>query len=190
MKLTKIVLAGLAGLAFSSCNLDFSNKCENVWLVTNKSAQAVTVSFDDKTETIAAGAVENPVNQKYDAEIKIADSFRVNYRSSYSYSSSTSKRTLLISDKTRYNYNIKNSLTENLVFKIAKDSATTSESGVDSEDKKTTTYTIAAGANANFTFYDSEASFSFYKSKIEEKNFIKSWTKEQHADGIYYIDIK
>ena len=169
MKLTKIVLAGLAGLAFSSCNLDFSNKCENVWLVTNKSAQAVTVSFDDKTETIAAGAVETPVNQKYDAEIKIADSFRVNYSSSYSYSSSTSKRTLLISDKTRYNYNIKNSLTENLVFKIAKDSATTSESGVDSEDKKTTTYTIAAGANANFTFYIQKHLSVFTKVKSRKR---------------------
>lgn len=202
MKTGKILALTIIGAILAACNLDFSNESDDEWIVTNNSKNAVTITFDeDSTETIAAGATQTFFHS-YDTGIDIADSFHVDYEKSYSYSSSTAKRTLVITDQTVYSYVISNTLTSEVSFELnikkypVEIPAASTITQTDTEEENVKKFTIAAATTdadskitpttGSLTVYKSAPKFKFYQGTT----YIDTYTQEKKADGNYYITIQ
>ena len=114
MKVGKLLIAGIITVAaFTACTLDFKNSCDDKWVVTNNSTQSIEITFSDSTitESIDAatksGTTITPktavFNHKADATIEIAESYNVNYTTSYNYSETPARRALIITDNPSQN---------------------------------------------------------------------------------------
>jgi len=197
MKVGKLLSVAVIVLGITGCNLDFSNKSEDKWIVTNNASIDVNVQFNETTVTIQNG-VTKTIEQPYDATISVENNdtlYHVNYETSYDYSGSKSVRTLLISPQKKYEYVITNNLETAVTFSlpintyvvIIPDSSTITR--VDDKDNEKTIYTIPANTTVtekNLIVYKTSLSFTFYQGTTA----IPEYQIEQHADEKYYITIK
>ena len=201
MKLTQFFAAAIIIMGFEACNMDFSNACDDKWVVTNKSAQAINITFSDKTntpETIAAatlnGTAITPATalfyHKADAGITIADTYHVDWTASYSYSENPARRTLVITDQTKYKYEITNNSASDVTFTLnTKTYSNTLTGGTAAKEEIVKQYEIAknTGTTGEFIIYKNKPSFTFY---IKDSKTTVAYTTTTDTNGKTYITIK
>ena len=163
----KKLCVGLISFLFflTSC---VSNYTEG-WVIKNKSNQQVNIYFDKSLITVEADSISFFDNISENATITIADSYHVNYETSYYYRVSEGKhasKLLTITDKTKYEYKIFNNNTYDIKFQI------------DNEIKE-----IKTGDSLDLTVYDKPIEFHFMYESFEIPY------TENIKDGIRYIYI-
>ncbi|WP_027729382.1 hypothetical protein [Treponema sp. C6A8] len=187
MKLSKIFAAAiiLASAAFTGCNLDFSNLCEDKWVVTNYYTEALNIKFGDSTtaETIAAATLNGTTltpatdtfSHKADTSITIENDY-IAYTESFSYSDSKAKRTLVIKDAKKYEYNV--TTTKEVTFILNKKTypnTLTGETATEKENEmKYTITTASTDANKSFIIYKNKPTLTFYDSTSKSVGYTAS----------------
>lgn len=127
----------------SSC---VSNYTEG-WVIKNNSSQQIDVYFDNSPVTVEAGTVNFFDDISENSVISIADSYHVNYETSYYYRVNEGKhaaKLLTITDKPKYEYKIFNNTTHTVTFQL------------NNEIKQ-----IDSGDSLELTVYDNPVDFHF-----------------------------
>lgn len=133
----------------SSC---VSNYTEG-WVIKNNSSQQIDVYFDNSPVTVEAGTVNFFDDISENAVISIADSYHVNYETSYYYRVNEGKhaaKLLTITDKPKYEYKIFNNTTHDVTFLL------------NNETKQ-----IDSGDSLELTVYDNPVDFHFMYDNYE-----------------------
>lgn len=133
----------------SSC---VSNYTEG-WVIKNNSSQQIDVYFDNSPVTVEAGTVNFFDDISENAVISIADSYHVNYETSYYYRVNEGKhaaKLLTITDKPKYEYKIFNNTTHDVTFLL------------NNETKQ-----ISSGDSLELTVYDKPIVFHFMYDNYE-----------------------
>jgi hypothetical protein len=201
MKLAKIFAITLIIMGLSACDLNLSNSCENKWIITNNSKQEIEISFGDSEtkETVGAATVNGSnvtaavktVYHNAETTAEIDEKYHVNYTASYSYSQSPASRALIITDQTKYLYEITNTRSEDLSLDFSLITllyGTDVSDGVDTEEGvKKYTITVPKNSSKSFTIYKLQPTLIFYKSGTTENIPFSSTTD---SSGKTYITIK
>ena len=149
-------------ILLSSCNL---NNTVYGWYIDNQSFQNIDIFFNDSKISVDANTVAYFDNIDENATVSISDSYHINYEISYKYSTAThNSKKLIIKDKTKYSYVIKNNYTDIITFSCDNNS-------ID----------IAAGDTKEIVTYDSPLTF-----KVLSNNFEIPYT-ENIVNNIIYI---
>lgn len=196
----KLKLFSLLSVFFilSACNLNFSNSCDDVWVVTNNTVQPITINFyDTNTKEIIDAASVSGSNvtpsvkifyHKADSLITIAESFHVECEASYSYSQSSPVRSLKITDQKQNHYEIINNSDSDVTFDLyIKLFDNTLSGGTKTSVEDMIQYTIPKGASINFIVYRNKPAFIFYKAGTTKT---AAYTTETDTSGKIYIKIK
>ena len=139
----KLVLILISILFFTSCVANYTEG----WVIKNNSSQQIDVYFDNSLVTVEAGTINFFDDISENAVISIADSYHVNYETSYYYRVNEGKhaaKLLTITDKPKYEYKIFNNTTHDVTFLL------------NNETKQ-----ISSGDSLELTVYDNPVDFHF-----------------------------